>query len=211
MSDSTTFSSSAENYPSSSQNYPSSSQNYPSSSQNYSSSSQNYSSSSQNFSASLLYALAELQMSHLGLKDEQERAMRAILEGNDVIMLLPTGFGKSIYYQALPFLFNHKLGLAVTQRRAVLVVSPLIALMIDQVRSLRERSVEAVVISSGSRETSAVDKEFLAAEENMKSASIIFSSPEALAYTKWRQVLEHPSVSSGVCAIVIDEAHYVSK
>ena len=152
MSDSTTFSSSSENYPSSSQNYPSSSQNYPSSSQNnpsssqnYSSSSQNYPSSSQNFSASLLYALAELQMSHLGLKDEQERAMCAILEGNDVFTLLPTGFGKSICYQALPFLFNHKLGLAVTQRRAVLVVSPLIALMIDQVSSLRERSVEAVV------------------------------------------------------------------
>ena len=62
------------------------------------------------------------------------------------------------------------------------MVSPLIALMIDQVRSLRERSVEAVVISSGSRETSAVDKEFLATEENMKSAIIIFSSPEALAY-----------------------------
>ena len=41
--------------------------------------------------------------------------------------------------------------------------------------------MEAVVISSGSRETSAVDKEFLAMEENMKSASIIFSSPEALA------------------------------
>ena len=67
--------------------------------------------------------------------------------------------------------------------------------------------MEAVVISSGSRETSAVDKEFLATEENMKSASIIFSSLEALAYTKWRQVLEHPSVSSRVCAIVIDEAH----
>ena len=113
-------------------------------------------------------------MSHLGLKDEQERAMRAILEGNDVFMLLPTGFGKSICYQALPFLFNHKLGLAVTQRRAVLVVSPLIALMIDQVRNLRERSVEAVVISSGSRETSAVDKEFLATEENMKSAASFF-------------------------------------
>ena len=42
------------------------------------------------------------------------------------------------------------------------MVSPLIALVIDQVRSLRERSVEAVVFSSGSRETSAVDKEFLA-------------------------------------------------
>ena len=44
----------------------------------------------------------------------------------------------------------------------------------------------AVVFSSGSRETSAVDKEFLATEDNMKSASIIFSSLEALAYTNWR-------------------------
>ena len=91
------------------------------------------------------------------------------------------------------------------------MVFPLIVLMVDQVRSLRGRDVEALIISSGSREGSVVDKEFLATEENLRSAHLIFSSPEALAYSKWRQALENPVVSSRVCAVIIDEAHCVSK
>ena len=82
------------------------------------------------------------------------------------------------------------------------MVSPLIVLMVDQVRSLRGRDVEALIISSGSREGSVVDKEFLATEENLRSAHLIFSSPEALAYSKWRQALENPVVSSRVCAVI---------
>ena len=120
-------------------------------------------------------------MSHLKLKDEHEQG-----DGNDVLVLLPTGFGKSVCFQALPFLFDHKLRLFGGQMSAIVVVSPLIVLMVDQVRSLRERDVEAVIISSGSREGSVVDKEFLATEENVRSARLIFSSPEVLAYSKWR-------------------------
>ena len=68
------------------------------------------------------------------------------------------------------------------QKSAVVAVSPLIVLVVAQVRSLRGPDVEAVIISSGSREGSVVDKEFLATEENLRSARLIFSSPEALAY-----------------------------
>ena len=92
-----------------------------------------------------------------------------------------------------------------------MVVSPLIALMVDQVRSLRAHGVEAVIISSGAREGSLVDKEFLATENNLKSASLIFSSPESLAHSRWREALETPTVTNRVCAIIIDEAHGVSK
>ena len=56
-----------------------------------------------------------------------------------------------------------------------------------------------------------MDKEFIATEENLQSSSIIFSSSEALAHTKWIEVLENPLVSSRVCAIVVDEAHCMSK
>ena len=97
-----------------------------------------------------------------------------------------------------------------SQKSADVVVSPLIVLMVDQVRSLRGRDIEAVIISSGSRECSVVDKEFLATEENLRSACFIFTS-EALAYSKWRQALENPVVSSRVGSVIIDEAHCVSK
>ena len=100
---------------------------------------------------------------------------------------------------------------SVCQKSADVVVSPLIVLMVDQVRSLRGRDVEAVIIFSGSRECSVVDKEFLATVENLRSARLIFTSSEALAYSKWRQALENPVVSSRVGSVIIDEAHCVSK
>ena len=95
-------------------------------------------------------------------------------------MFLPTGFGNSVCYQVLPFVFDHKLGLVAGS--SIIVVSPLIALMVDQVRSLRQNGVGAVIISSGSRDT-IVDKAFIATEGNLQSSSVIFSSPEALAHT----------------------------
>ena len=63
-------------------------------------------------------------------------------------MFWPAGFGKSVCFQALPF-FDHKLRLFGGQKSAIVVVSPLIVLMVAQVRSLRGRDVEAVIISSG--------------------------------------------------------------
>ena len=151
-------------------------------------------------------------MSDLTLKDEQKQAINAVYGGSDVFVFLPTGFGKSICFHVLPFLFNHKLGLVGGQKKkCVIVVSPLISLMVDQVRSLRSNSVEAVVISSNSRENSLVSKEFRATENNVVDASIIFSSPEALIHSKWREVMENPLASNRVCALVIDEAHCVSK
>ena len=48
-----------------------------------------------------------------------------------------------------------------------------------------------------------MDKAFIATEGNLQSSSVIFSSPEALAHTKWREALENPLVSKRVCAIVV--------
>jgi len=60
--------------------------------------------------------------------------MKAAFDGHDVFMWLPTGYGKSLCYQALPFMIDSKLGLVDTGKSSVvLVISPLIALMVDQV------------------------------------------------------------------------------
>src|SRR6516225_10259357 len=68
----------------------------------------------------------------------QERAMRAVLEGRDSVVVLPTGGGKSLCYQAP----------AVLRQDTTVVVSPLIALMKDQVDSLRDCGVPALRIDS---------------------------------------------------------------
>ena len=106
------------------------------------------SSSSQNFEDGVRYALSQLGLSDLQLKNEQKLAIHAIFGGKDVFVCLPTGFGKSICFQILPFLFNHKHGLFGGKKRScAIIVSPFIALMVDQVRNLRKSGVQAVIIS----------------------------------------------------------------
>ena len=126
-------------------------------------------------------------------------------------MWLPTGFGKSICFQTLPFVFYHKLGLCNVEKRSIVVVlAPLVALMADQVQSLRTKGVNAVIFSSEGRKDR-VGTGLLASEDTIASASLIFSIPEALIQDRWRNLLERPVVSDHVCAVIVDETHCVSK
>jgi len=59
---------------------------------------------------SILYALELLGCASVTLKDEQTACVKAINEGKDVFLWLPTGFGKSMCYEVLPFVFDDKLG-----------------------------------------------------------------------------------------------------
>jgi len=60
------------------------------------------------------------------LKPEQKASIKSVYEGKDVFVWLPTGFGKSVCYEALPFGFEYKLKACLA-----LVISPLISLMVD--------------------------------------------------------------------------------
>ena len=93
------------------------------------------SSGGSSFSEALSYALRRLEMTQITVKEEQRSSMRAVYEGSDVFVWLPTGYGKSLCYQALPFLMDYKKGLVDSGKSCgVLAVSPLIALdlMVDQ-------------------------------------------------------------------------------
>ena len=106
------------------------------------------------------------------------------------------------------FVIDYKLGLKESSRRSgVLVVSPLVALMIDQVQNLRKRGVKSSIITS----TSSVAKEFLAGEMNFLNNSLLFCAPEALVTPRWRAVLEDPTYTQRIVSVVIDEAHCISK
>ena len=101
------------------------------------------------FESVLKYAL-ECTASHgMSPKPEQVTAIRAVYDQKDVFVWLPTGFGKLLCYETIPFIYDWKLR-RVDYRSLVLVVSPLVALMIDQVKSLRKRNVKAAIISGGS-------------------------------------------------------------
>jgi ATP-dependent DNA helicase RecQ len=124
----------------------------------------------------------------------QEEVVAAILAGRDVLAIMPTGGGKSLCFQ-LPAL-RHE-GLTV-------VISPLIALMRDQVAALREAGVEAGALTSANdpRETGRV---FEALEAG--TLRLLYMAPERLASEATVALLRR----SGVALLAVDEAHCVSQ
>ena len=106
-------------------------------------------------------------------------------------------------YEVLVFILDHKFD---KQDCLVIVVSPLVSLMTDQVQSLRHRSVKCAILSCGSR----VDKEYVASNDDLRKSSLLFCAPEAIDMRKWRDIA-NPDISTRIVAIVVDKAHCLSK
>lgn len=166
------------------------------------------------FNCSVSYALERLGTPDMTLKPEQVAAILAVSQGKDVFVWLPTGFGKSMCYEALPFVMDCKLGRVNRELgeysaccSVVLVISPLISLMVDQVLSLRRRGVDASIITCGG----GVKQELLATEHDLGKCSLLFCAPEALVGSRWREAIERPVISDRIVAVIVDEAHCVSK
>ena len=137
-------------------------------------------------------------------------AIEAMYNGRDTFLLLPTGLRKSICYECLPFLYDYKLGnTEPSQGATVLVVSPLISLMINQVESLRHRGVSAAILSGSS---GTVERDMQATSLKPGQYSLVYTAPEALLDNqKWRQSMLDFSACNKVVAVAVDEAHCVSR
>ena len=129
-----------------------------------------------------------------GFRPGQQEIVEAVAEGRDVLAIMPTGGGKSLCYQ-LP---------ALMREGVTVVISPLIALMRDQVRSLREAGVAAGALTSGNTEEES-DEVFRALSEG--SLKLLYMAPERLASGATVPMLRR----AGVTAIAVDEAHCVSQ
>ena len=124
----------------------------------------------------------------------QEEIINSIGKGQDTLGLMPTGGGKSITFQ-VP---------ALSKEGLCLVITPLIALMKDQVRNLRDRGIKALAIYSGmSRE------EIVVALENciFGDYKFLYISPERLDTEIFQTKLRHMKVSM----ITVDESHCISQ
>jgi ATP-dependent DNA helicase RecQ len=124
----------------------------------------------------------------------QEDIVSSIGEGRDTLGLMPTGGGKSVTFQ-VP---------AMAKEGVCIVVTPLIALMKDQVDNLRRRGIKAVAIHSGMRR-----EEIIVALENciFGAYKFLYISPERLATDLFRTKLAHMHVNM----LAIDEAHCISQ
>jgi len=131
---------------------------------------------------------------HTSFRDGQADVVTAVATGRDVLAVLPTGAGKSICYQ-VPALLNSG---------PTLVVSPLIALMQDQVSILQRRGVSAAAITSAS---TATDRSAAAAILEADQTSLVYVAPERLASPSFRRLVSPARLSR----IVVDEAHCISE
>ncbi len=131
---------------------------------------------------------------HAAFRGPQAVIVAHVATGGDALVLMPTGGGKSLCYQ-IPALLRDGTGV---------VVSPLIALMQDQVEALRELGVRAAFLNSslGAREAARVEQALLAGELDQ-----LYVAPGRLLSPRCLELLERSSIA----LFAIDEAHCVSQ
>ena len=166
------------------------------------------------------FALQVIGRENVTLKEKQMQILRTVIvEKKDVLVVLPTGFGKSLVYQLMaPFADFVETGFRSTENISiVLVVSPLNALIRDQVTKLRECGLKACILKGDctALEGEGDDGERVSISEppeNLKNFQLIYAHPEALVEDKAvMQLLKTKEFQRRVRAIVVDEAHLVVK
>ncbi len=127
-------------------------------------------------------------------RDNQQEIVDTIIEGNNALVLMPTGGGKSICYQ-VP---------ALSRFGTAIIISPLIALMKDQVDALLEKNIEAAFLNSSisHEQQREIEKDLI--DGNIK---ILYVSPERMLSDYFLNLLERIEIS----LFAIDEAHCVSQ
>ncbi len=129
-----------------------------------------------------------------GFRPGQQEIVDAVVQGQNTLAIMPTGGGKSLCFQ-LP---------ALVRDGVTIVISPLIALMRDQVRGLRELGICAGALTSGNTQEE-TDEVWQALEE--RRLKLLYMAPERLAAGGVSQMLKR----IGVTMIAVDEAHCVSQ
>jgi ATP-dependent DNA helicase RecQ len=132
----------------------------------------------------------------------QEDIVHHVIAGGDALVLMPTGGGKSLCYQ-IPALARQQAGLGVS-----IVVSPLIALMHDQVGALREAGVKAEFLNSTltGEAANAVERKMMRGEITM-----LYAAPERVATPRFLALLDSLHEQRKLALFAIDEAHCVSQ
>ncbi len=138
--------------------------------------------------------MLQFRFGHPRFRQEQRPVVEAMLQGSDLLAVLPTGAGKSACFQVPALVLP---GLTV-------VVSPLVSLMRDQVEGLRRRTVSAAALTSA---TGASARREIAGRMARGDLRLLYVSPERLELARFR----HLAQLAGISRLVVDEAHCISE
>jgi len=149
-----------------------------------------------------LHAILQQVFGYSAFRGEQQDIIETVTAGDDAMVLMPTGGGKSLCYQ-VPAIARHRAGLGVT-----LVISPLIALMHDQVGALEELGVHAAFLNSSltGEEASRVEREMMSGQLVM-----LYAAPERVTNPRFMGMLTALDERGLLSLVAIDEAHCVSQ
>ena len=138
--------------------------------------------------------ILEKYWGYTSFRPKQEAIIKSVLNGRDTVALLPTGGGKSLCFQ-IPALILEGL---------CIVVSPLVALMNDQVATLKEKGIKALALTGG-----LAHKEVLTTLENATYGNyrFLYISPERLQ----QEIVQNAIKQMPVSLIAVDEAHCISQ
>lgn len=128
----------------------------------------------------------------------QEEIIQAVIDQQDVLALLPTGGGKSICFQ-VP---------AMAMEGLCLVISPLIALMKDQVAQLQKRGISAAALHAGQGKR---EIDYLLDNAANSDLKFLYCSPERLKSELFLERIRKVVDKRGVCLLAVDEAHCISQ
>ena len=148
------------------------------------------------------FATLEAALKHFfgydSFRPGQKKIIQAALNNQDLLTIMPTGGGKSLCFQ-LP---------ALLRKGVTIVVSPLIALMQDQVDALKDNGIGATFLNSTLDYAERRSRQIAILQDQIK---LLYVAPERLLNERFSEYLELIAQNVGIAAIAIDEAHCVSE
>ena len=139
----------------------------------------------------------------VSLREEQKDCLKNLVAGKDVFAILPTGFGKSLIFQLFPRIISMLNGRDSGTISTIIVVTPLVAIMKDQVEQLNALGVvtTAIGLDEGLDESAAKNGR----------CEIVYGSPESWLSKEWRKELQEGQLGKQTVAIAIDEVHSITE
>ena len=143
------------------------------------------------------YAAQKLRMERLN--EKQVEAVTAFIGGKDVFVSLPTGYGKSVCFQSVPFALDYIRGW--TDKCTAIIVEPTAAVMRDQVFALKSKGISAEFINH--------EQTDIAAKQAVVQGKVkfVYISPESLSLPKYRDMLYTESYKKNLTIYAVDEVH----
>ncbi|KFM28682.1 ATP-dependent DNA helicase Q-like 3 [Auxenochlorella protothecoides] len=140
---------------------------------------------------------------HAEFRSLQREAVEATLQGRDVLVILPTGGGKSVTFQLPPLV----------ARGVTIVITPLLALARDQVQAALDRGIEAAMWAGDTSDTAraSIRSSVLAGRGDEGGLRLLYTTPESLRTPPMRELLQAAHEEGSLVSFAIDEAHCVSQ